>query len=79
MSRALHTASRGPALDPYVLAPGAQPILHLLFVDNYLLIGRAIISSAIGYKRILEDHCLTLGQKVNLHKSTIHFSPRISV
>lgn len=50
-SGALCIASQGPVLDPYMLAPGAQPILYLLFIDDCLLVGWTSIWNAIIFKR----------------------------
>lgn len=58
LPRALHVASWGPVLDPYISALGARPMLRLLFVDDYLLVGRAIVWIIESFKRILEDYYL---------------------
>ena len=40
LSCALRAAVGGQMLDPYWFAPGAQPLSHLLFIDDYLLISQ---------------------------------------
>ncbi|XP_038972101.1 uncharacterized protein LOC103699848 [Phoenix dactylifera] len=62
-------------LEAYVPAPGAGPISHLLFADDYLLLTRARASDARVLRRVLAGYCTTFGQRVNLMKSTIQFSP----
>lgn len=57
--------------------PGVSPILHLLFVDDSLLLDRATVQNAMVFKWILEAYCIASGQKVNLQKSIIYFNSKI--
>lgn len=52
------------------------PMLHLLFVDDCLLLKQATVVCAQEFRRILQDYCLPLGQRVKFLKSEIHFSPK---
>lgn len=53
LSRVLWGAASGSDLDPYVPTPGAQPIFHLLFANDCLLLRRASPRNAVTSK-ILE-------------------------
>lgn len=50
---------------------------HLLFADDCLLFSRATIRDCRGFKRILQSYCRQSGQRVNLDKSMVIFSPKI--
>ncbi|XP_038972820.1 uncharacterized protein LOC120104938 [Phoenix dactylifera] len=62
-------------LEAYVPAPEARPIFHLLFADDCLLLIRAWIPEARVLRRVVADYCAASGQRVNLLKSAISFSP----
>lgn len=61
LSRALWRASSGSNLDSYVPAPSAQPIFHLIFANDCLLLGQASLQNAVVTSKILEEHCCTSG------------------
>jgi hypothetical protein len=49
-------------------------ILHILFVDDILLLTKASIMEWKEIERIVQLFCSVSGLKVNLTKSTVHFS-----
>ncbi|XP_038974250.1 uncharacterized protein LOC120105653 [Phoenix dactylifera] len=75
LSRAMHAACGNRELAPYCPAPGARPLSHLLFADDCLLLARARVSDARALQGVLTEYCVMSGQRVNLQKSTIFFSP----
>jgi hypothetical protein len=50
------------------------PISHLLFANNILIFGKATSTEAGTIKSCLDSYCAWSGQKVNMAKSSIHFS-----
>ncbi|XP_038972041.1 uncharacterized protein LOC120104629 [Phoenix dactylifera] len=75
LSRWLHVACEDQGLAAYSPAPGARPISHLLFADDCLLLARARASDACTFQRVLTEYCEAFGQRINLQKSAIFFSP----
>ncbi|XP_038973112.1 uncharacterized protein LOC120105093 [Phoenix dactylifera] len=75
LSRSLRAACTVRELEAYVPALGAQPISHLLFADDCLLLTRARIADAQAIRQVLATYCHPSGQRVNAQKSTISFSP----
>lgn len=61
-----------------VVARGAPPISHLLFVDDCYFFFKAIESEAGVMKNIINRYEELSGQVVNFNKSTITFSPNTS-
>ena len=51
---------------------------HLFFADDLLLCAEISTSCYHTITRILEDFCLQSGQKVNLSKSKVFFSPNVN-
>jgi hypothetical protein len=49
-------------------------ILHILFVDDILLLTKASIEEWKEIERIIQLFCKVSGLRVNMTKSTIHFS-----
>jgi hypothetical protein len=64
--KAVKVSRRGPSIS------------HLFFVDDLLLFAEASSSCCLTITRILEDFCLQSGQKVNLSKSKVFFSPNVN-
>lgn len=54
------------------------PITHIFFANDLLLIGEVSISQAVVMKNVLRTFCEFSGQKVNLHKSRIWYTPNTS-
>lgn len=61
---------------PISLSKDGPPVSHLFFADDLLLVGEASFSQARVMEHLLEDFCVTSGQRVNRRKSTIWFSPK---
>ncbi|XP_019199070.1 PREDICTED: uncharacterized protein LOC109192823 [Ipomoea nil] len=53
-------------LGPYVS--------HLLFADDMTLFGEATVEQAVEMKRCIDLFCMSSGQRVNYHKSSVFFS-----
>lgn len=58
-------------------SPNGFRISNLLFVDDYLIFGRATPKAARNISTILHNFSLTFGQQINLDTSTICFSLRV--
>lgn len=67
--RGLRVASQGLGIQLYIPAPEANPISHLLFVDDCLLLRYATVWCAQGFRFILECYYLAYGQRVNCPKT----------
>lgn len=52
-----------------------SPISHFFFADDLLLFGESSIKQVEAMERVLSHLCRESGQKVNLHKSNLLFSP----
>ncbi|XP_038972547.1 uncharacterized protein LOC120104815 [Phoenix dactylifera] len=79
LSRALRVAVDTQTLEAYRPVQGAVPISHLLFADDCLLLARATRQNAHVIRRTLYAYCSASGQRVNLNKSSIFFSPKTKV
>ena len=64
--KAIKASRNGPAFS------------HLFFADDLLLCTEASSNCCLTIIRILEDFCLQSGQKVNLSKSKVFFSPNVN-
>ena len=51
---------------------------HLFFADNFMLFARANSQNCVAIVEVLDNFCKLAGQKVNLAKSRILFSPNVS-
>lgn len=58
---------------------GGPQISHLFFVDDSIVFARANIKDTKEIKRILKLYEEASGQKVNMEKSAITFSPNVEV
>ena len=54
------------------------PSQNLFFADDLLLCTEASSNCCLTITRILEDFCIQSGQKVNLSKSKVFFSPNVN-
>ncbi|XP_038973679.1 uncharacterized protein LOC120105381 [Phoenix dactylifera] len=77
LSRALRQAMDSEEMEVYRPVEGAPSLSHLLFADDCLLLARATRRTAEVLRRILWHYCEASGQRVNLGKSSVCFSPRI--
>ncbi|CAB4316864.1 unnamed protein product [Prunus armeniaca] len=74
-SALLQQAERDSRLHGVSIAPSAPSINHLFFADDSLLFCNAGTTEALELKRIFGVYELASGQKVNLGKSALCFSP----
>ncbi|BFG25164.1 hypothetical protein CerSpe_114380 [Prunus speciosa] len=74
-SALLQQAERDSRLQGVSIAPSAPSINHLFFADDSLLFCNAVPAEALELKRIFGVYEEASGQKVNLEKSAICFSP----
>ena len=58
---------------------GGPVFSHLFFADDLLLCAEASISCCHTIARVLDDFCYHSGQKVNLSKSKVCFSPNVNL
>ncbi|PKA62730.1 putative mitochondrial protein [Apostasia shenzhenica] len=58
------------------LSPRGSPHHHFLFADDVLLCAEADVNSAASLNWALTTYCTISGQKVNVNKSSILFSPK---
>jgi hypothetical protein len=56
------------------VAPTAPRVNHLLFADDSLLFLKANSGAAVELSEVLQLYCHASGQRINLSKSSIHFS-----
>lgn len=52
-------------------------IFHLMFADDLLVFGIAIISNALGVKNFMSSYELFSGQRINYDKSSVYVSPKL--
>ena len=64
--KAIKVSRKGPSIS------------HLFFADDLLLCAETSSNCCLTITRILEDFCLQSGQKVNLSKSKVFFSPNVN-
>ena len=77
LSIRLHEALHNNNLSGISLGMGAPPIHSLLFADDLILCGKAIVEEAQAIKTILYEFCQQSGQTPNLQKSSIYFSRNV--
>lgn len=58
---------------------GVPLVLHLLFANDNMFYCKPEDSELNQILRIIEEHSLASGQKVNYQKSSIHFGKQISI
>lgn len=63
---------------PIQLTRGGPPISHLAFADNLILFAEASIEQATTIQNILNDFCLSSGQKVSQEKTRVFFTKNVS-
>ncbi|OMO94467.1 reverse transcriptase [Corchorus capsularis] len=63
--------------NPIRIGRNGPKISHLLFADDIILVAKANERNCLAIKNTLEDFCAKSGQKVNLDKSKIWFSPMV--
>lgn len=54
----------------------ANPITHLMFADDVMLVGQATEKEAEAFLRCLHTYCEWSSQAVNFNKLTVFFSKR---
>ncbi|GAA0158249.1 hypothetical protein LIER_43437 [Lithospermum erythrorhizon] len=54
-----------------------EPLSHLLFANDTLLLGEATVEEALSFMEILRKYEEWSGQKVSVQKSSIVFSPNV--
>jgi len=77
LSIRLQEALHNNNLSGISLGMGAHPIHSLLFADDLILCGKAIVEEAQAIKTILYEFCQQSGQTPNLQKSSIYFSRNV--
>ena len=77
-SALIHDVARNNQLNGISICRGAPRITHLFFTDDSLLFCRANGTEFSKLKEILSMYELASGQKINIDKSSIFFSPNTS-
>ena len=77
-SALIHDAARNNQLYGISICRGAPKITQLFFVDDYLLFCMANGNECSKLKETLSLYESALGQKINIDKSSIFFSPNTS-
>ncbi|XP_061365237.1 uncharacterized protein LOC133308608 [Gastrolobium bilobum] len=71
-------AVRQKCWKPIMLRRNAPPISHLFFADDLILCADASFDQAQTISKVLDDFCLSSGQKVNHEKTKILFSHNVN-
>ena len=79
LSALLHCTAQRKAIRGVAASARGPRILHLFFVDDSLVFGRASVSKAMEIQRILKVYELSSGQQLNCTKTSLFFSPNIDV
>ncbi|GAA0169726.1 hypothetical protein LIER_24143 [Lithospermum erythrorhizon] len=74
----LKEACSAGELQGIKVGPSVDPMTHLMFVGDTLLLGCATLSETAKFKSILDTYKSWSGQLVNAQKSTLLFSPNVS-
>ncbi|KAL6184297.1 hypothetical protein ACLB2K_045700 [Fragaria x ananassa] len=75
LSKMLFKATASNMIKPVRLGPQQMPISHLLFADDSLFFLKATLDNCLNLSDILHTYCSALGQRINIDKSSLFFSP----
>ena len=78
LSLCLNDALAAHQLQGILLGPNCPPIHSLLFVDDLLVCGKAIVHEAASMAQIIHHFCSVSGQTPNWAKSAIIFSAHVN-
>ena len=65
------------AWNPLKVSASGPAFSHFFFVDDMLLFARANEENCGSVREAIEEFCLLFGQRVNLSKSRVFFSPNV--
>lgn len=77
-SRIISNAVSENLIIPVKPAVHAPRIYHLFFADDCILFTRATCPSITDLLHVINQFCAASGQLINFHKSSMHFSSRLS-
>ena len=63
--------------DPISASRGGLPFSHLFFVHDLVLFAKADVKNCWAVREVLDTFCEISGQKVNVGKSRVFFSPNL--
>ena len=63
--------------DPISASRGGLPFSHLFFVHDLVLFAKADVKNCQAVREVLDMFCKIFGQKVNVGKSQVFFSPNL--
>jgi ribonuclease HI len=78
LSFLIHERCEEQLWDPIKAARNGPAFSHLFFADDLVLFAKADRKNCQSVKEVLESFCDLSGQKVNLNKSKVFFSPNVS-
>ena len=76
-SRLMFKEERNGSIQGLRIARNCSAIHHLLFTDDLLIFGKAIVLVVASIKSCLDKYCRWSGQMINASKSSIKFSKNI--
>ncbi|XP_062024556.1 uncharacterized protein LOC133740634 [Rosa rugosa] len=75
LSKMLLKASESRLMHPVRLGPQQIAISHLLFTDDSLFFLKSTLDNCLHLSDLLHTFCTASGQRINMDKSSIYFSP----
>ena len=78
LSLKIFEACNDKSWKPIKASRNGPPFSHLFFADDLLLCAEASTTCCQSITRVLDNFCSLSGQKINLSKSKVYFSPNVS-
>uniref|UniRef100_A0A2N9I899 Reverse transcriptase domain-containing protein n=1 Tax=Fagus sylvatica TaxID=28930 RepID=A0A2N9I899_FAGSY len=75
----IHEKCEANLWNPLKVARGGPAFSHLFFADDLVLFAKADRKNCCHIREVLDTFCDLSGQKVNMMKSKVYFSPNVKV